>query len=88
MILMLLAMHKAGTTDGAAVAEAVIEVANAPGEPIGPNDIEKAFKILSEGGDIDYIGGSDVELIGPGESGGSYREIMMDGGKVTEVKFH
>ncbi len=85
---LLLAMQAAGSTDGAAVAEAVTMVANAPGEPIGPGELAKALEILAGGGDIDYVGGSDVELIGPGESGGSYREIEIKGGAIEAVKFH
>ncbi|SMR71918.1 amino acid/amide ABC transporter substrate-binding protein, HAAT family (TC 3.A.1.4.-) [Aliiroseovarius halocynthiae] len=85
---LLLGMHKAGTTDGAAVAAAITEVANAPGEPIGPGELAKALEILSNGGDIDYVGGSDVELVGPGESGGSFREVVIEGGEFKEVGFH
>lgn len=88
MAVMLLAMHAAGSTDGADVAAKVLEVANAPGEPIGPGELAKGLEILAAGGDIDYVGGSDVELIGPGESGGSYREIEIKGGSIETVKFH
>ncbi|SEW16451.1 amino acid/amide ABC transporter substrate-binding protein, HAAT family [Aliiroseovarius sediminilitoris] len=85
---LLLAMQAAGSTDGAAVSAAVTEVANAPGEPIGPGELAKGLEILAAGGDIDYVGGSDVELIGPGESGGSYREIEIKDGAIEAVKFH
>lgn len=85
---MLLAMHASGETKGDALAKAVLDVANAPGEPIGPGELGKALEILSNGGEIDYVGGSDVELVGPGESQGSYREIEVKGGAITEVKFH
>ncbi|WP_371171126.1 ABC transporter substrate-binding protein [Aliiroseovarius sp. 2305UL8-7] len=85
---LLLAMQKAGSTDGAAVAAAMTDVANAPGEPIGPGELAKGLEILASGGDIDYVGGSDVELVGPGESGGSYREITIEGGEIKPVKFH
>lgn len=85
---MLLAMHASGATKGEALAKAVLDVANAPGEPIGPGELGKALEILSNGGDIDYTGGSDVELVGPGESQGSYREIEVKDGAITEVTFH
>ena len=42
---------------------------------------------VKAGFDIDYVGASAVELIGPGESAGSYREILVDGGKNTTVRF-
>ena len=85
---MLLAMHASGETKGEALAKAVLDVANAPGEPIGPGELAKGLEILSNGGDIDYSGGSDVELVGPGESQGSYREIEIKDGAIAAVKFH
>lgn len=85
---LLLAMQAAGTSKGAELSKAVLEVANAPGEPIGPGELKKGLEILANGGDIDYVGASDVELVGPGESQGSYREIEIKGGKIEEVKFH
>ena len=37
----------------------------------------KALEILAAGGDVDYVGASDVELIGPGESAGSFQEVVI-----------
>ena len=51
----------------------MMDVANAPGEKIYPGELAKALKILKAGSDIDYVGASGVELIGQGESAGSYR---------------
>jgi branched-chain amino acid transport system substrate-binding protein len=62
-------------------------VANAPGEPILPGELAKALQILKDGGDIDYQGASNVELIGPGESAGNYREIEVKDGKIETVRF-
>lgn len=86
--LLLLAIQAAGETSGSAVAEQVTQVANAPGEPIMPGELGKALQILSEGGDVDYVGGSDVELIGPGESAGTYREVEIRDGAIETVQFH
>ena len=47
----------------------------------------KALKILKDGGDIDYVGASAVELVGPGESAGNYREIEIKDGAISVVKF-
>jgi branched-chain amino acid transport system substrate-binding protein len=52
-----------------------MEVANAPGTKIYPGELGKGLKILAKGGDIDYVGGSSVELIGGGESAGNYADI-------------
>jgi branched-chain amino acid transport system substrate-binding protein len=64
-----------------------MDVANAPGEKIYPGELAKALKILADGGDVDYVGASAVELIGQGESAGSYREILVDGAKNTTVGY-
>lgn len=85
--LILLAMQAAGSTDPAAYKSKIEGVANAPGEKIYPGELAKALKILAGGGDIDYVGGSAVELIGPGESAGSYRQSEIKGGKITTVKY-
>ena len=40
----------------------------------------KALEILANGGEIDFVGATGVELIGPGEAAGSYRELeVIDG---------
>lgn len=86
--LLLLAMQSAGSTDSAKYKDHVMKVANAPGEKIFPGELAKALKILADGGDIDYVGGSDVELIGPGEAAGNFRESVVKGGEFTTVKYH
>ena len=85
--LFMFAMQAAGSTDPAEYGPKIMEVANAPGEKIYPGDLAKGLQIIAEGGDIDYVGASAVELIGPGESAGSYREIEVQGGENTTVKF-
>ncbi|HKK31619.1 MAG TPA: ABC transporter substrate-binding protein [Alphaproteobacteria bacterium] len=86
--LLLLAMQSAGTTDSAIYKDHVTKVANAPGEKIYPGELAKALKILAEGGDIDYVGGTAVELIGPGESAGSFRETEVKNGKFETARYH
>jgi branched-chain amino acid transport system substrate-binding protein len=49
--------------------------------------LAKGLKILAEGGQIDYVGASDLELIAPGESAGNYREIEIKDGKIETVRF-
>ena len=85
--LILLAMHAAGSTNSADFAGKIMDIANAPGEKIEPGDLARAMELLSAGTDIDYVGASAVELIGPGESAGNYREIEFVDGKITTVKF-
>ena len=85
--LIMLAMQAAGSTDPKVYKDKVLEVANAPGEKILPGEIGKALELLAAGVDIDYDGASGVELIGPGESAGRYREFEVKGGKYVTVTF-
>ena len=85
--LFMLAMQAAGSAEPADYNAKIMDVANAPGEKIYPGELAKALKILADGGEVDYVGGSSVELIGPGESAGSYREIEVKDLKNTTVKF-
>jgi len=85
--LIMLAMQAAGSSASADLKNHVMDVANAPGEVIQPGELAKALQILKDGGDIDYAGASNVELIGPGESAGNYREIEVKDGKNETVGF-
>ena len=80
-------MQAAGSTDPAALKEKVFDVANAPGEKIYPGELAKALKIIADGGDVDYVGASAVELIGPGESAGNYRQIEIKDQAISVVGY-
>jgi branched-chain amino acid transport system substrate-binding protein len=84
--LLVLAMQAAGSADRAAIAAKVMDVANAPGEKIYPGELAKALKILADGGDVDYVGATDIELIGGGEAAGAYREFEVKDGVYATVK--
>ena len=85
--LIMLAMQAANSTSSADFKDKLMDVANAPGEKILPGELGKAFDILRNGGDVDYVGATAVELIGGGESAGNYREILVKDGKNTTAKF-
>ena len=86
--LILLGMQAAGSTESSKLKDTIMKVANAPGEKIYPGQLAKGLKILADGGDIDYVGGSDVELVGSGEAAGSYREVEVKNGKFETVMYH
>lgn len=86
--IMLLAMQAANSAKPADYKGKIMDVVNAPGEKIFPGDLAKALEILKAGGDVDYVGASNVEFIGKGESAGSYREVEIEGGAMKTVKFH
>ena len=85
--LIMLAMQAAKSSKSADFAPKIMDVANAPGEQIFPGELAKGLELIAAGTDIDYVGASNVELIGPGESAGNYREIEVKGGKIETVKF-
>jgi branched-chain amino acid transport system substrate-binding protein len=86
--LLVLAMQSGGSTDRAALASNVLAVANTPGEKIMPGELGKALRILAGGGAVDYVGATNVELVGPGEASGSYKEFEVKGKAFTTVRFH
>ncbi|MGZ3216357.1 ABC transporter substrate-binding protein [Paracoccus sp. T5] len=85
--LIMLAMAKAGSTDPASYKGSIMDVANEPGEKILPGDLAKALEIINGGGDVDYVGATAVEMVGAGESAGSYREIQFTDGKIEVVGY-
>ncbi|MEO9682227.1 MAG: ABC transporter substrate-binding protein [Tateyamaria sp.] len=85
--LILLAMQAAGSKDSNDYKAKVMDVANAPGEQIFPGQLAKALQIIKDGGDIDYVGATAVELIGSGESAGNYRQIIVEDGTINTAKY-
>jgi len=85
--LIMLGMAAAGSTDPSVYKDKIMDVANAPGEPILPGELGKALELIAAGTDIDYQGASSVELIGAGESSGTFREIEVKDGKIETVKY-
>lgn len=85
--LIMLAMAAANSTDANVYKDKVMDVANAPGEIILPGELAKALELIAAGTDIDYQGASSVELIGAGESAGTFREITVKDGKIETVTY-
>ena len=85
--LIMLAMQAAGSTDPNVYKDKVEMVANAPGEKINPGELGKALEILANGGDVDLVGATGIELIGPGEAAGSYRVVEIKDGKFETVEY-
>ena len=85
--LILLAMQAAGSSESSKLKDKVFDVANAPGEKIFPGELAKALQILKDGGEVDYVGASAVELIGNGESAGNYRQVLVKDGAFETVRY-
>ncbi len=86
--LIALAIQAAGSADRSAIQANILAVANAPGEKIMPGQLAKALQILADGGEVDYQGATNVELIGPGEAAGSYKELEVINGAFETIKVH
>lgn len=77
--LMALAIEKAGGTDRGAIADALMEVANAPGETIMPGEWSKAKAAIEAGRDINYEGASgSIEFDANGDVAGTYSLSVID----------
>ena len=51
------------------------------------SELAKGLELLAAGTDIDYVGASAVELIGPGESAGNYQEIEFADGVYSTIGY-
>ncbi len=85
--LIALAIQAGGSTDRTSIRDNILAVANGPGEPIQVGELAKALQILKDGGTVDYVGATGVDLIGPGEAAGSYREYEIEDGAYQTVGF-
>ena len=81
--LIVLAMQAAGSADRAAIQGAVMAVANAPGEAVGPGELARGLEILAAGGEVDYAGATNVELTDVGETP---RHLQGAGGRGRGVR--
>lgn len=78
--LALLAVQKAGSTDRAAMATALRDVASAPGEKVGPGEWEKAVALIAAGTDIDYDGaGGTYDFDENGDVAGVIGKFVVEG---------
>ncbi len=85
--MMALAIEKAGSTDGAAVRDALRPIANPPGEPILPGEWAKAKQLIAEGKDIDYVGASGSQNFdAAGDVPGTFGVWTVKGGEITTLK--
>ncbi len=80
-----LAIQKAGSTDRKSVRDALRKVANAPGEVVGPGDWAKAVKLIKAGKAINYEGVSGShEFDAKGEVSGVFAEWTVQGKVLKE----
>jgi branched-chain amino acid transport system substrate-binding protein len=86
VMLAALAIQQAGSTDRAKVRDALRQVANAPGEAVGPGDWAKAVELIKAGKDIDYTGATgSMEFDAAGDVAGVIGHFVVDGTGYKEV---
>lgn len=86
-MVLLLAIEKAGTTDGKAVRDALHQVANPPGTQVLPGEWAKAKELLAKGEDIDYVGASgSVNFDENGDVSGTFGKWVIEDGEIKTVK--
>ena len=88
-VLVALAAAKAGTTtDATAIRDALRDVANAPGEVVGPGreGVARALALIAEGTDINYEGtAGNVDLDENGDVYGSIEIWKVEGGEIVST---
>lgn len=89
-VIIALAAQKAGKTDGASIKQAIREVADPPGEPIGPRpeDIKKAIQLIKQGKDINYEGvAGSQDFDANGDVIGTIEVWKISGGKIVTDRY-
>ncbi len=91
VVLIALAAEKAGTTtDSAAIRDALRDVANPPGEIVGPgvDGIKRALELIREGKDINYEGaGGSQDFDANGDVFTTIEIWKIEGGAIVSVRF-
>lgn len=85
-VLLALAIEKAGKTDGPSIRDALRDVANAPGEKVGPGDMKRALDLIKDGKDIDYEGvAGSQEIDAKGDVLNTIESWKIENGKITST---
>jgi branched-chain amino acid transport system substrate-binding protein len=80
-------MQAAGSTTPTDYAGEIMDIANAPGEPVLPGQLGMALEMIAAGEDVNYEGATGVELVEPGEAAGSYAEFVVEDGALSIVGY-
>ena len=87
VMLLALAIEKAGSVDRTAIRNALRPVANPPGEAVLPNEWKKAKQLIAEGKDVDYVGAAGPHNFDEvGDVAGSIGHFEVKNGKFETVE--
>jgi hypothetical protein len=91
VVLICLAAEMAGTTtDSAAIRDAIRDVANPPGEVVGPgvDGIARAFELIADGEDINYEGaGGNQDFDANGDVFSTIEVWKIEGGAIVSIGY-
>jgi len=91
VVLIALAAEKAGTTtDSAAIRDALRDIANPPGEIVGPgvDGIKRALELIRQGKDINYEGaGGSQDFDANGDVISTIEIWKIEGGAIVSIRF-
>jgi branched-chain amino acid transport system substrate-binding protein len=86
-MIMALAIEHAGSTDGTAIRDALREVANAPGEIVGPGEFARAKELIAAGTAINYEGAAGShDFDENGDVTGTFEHWAVTDGAITTVE--
>jgi len=89
VVLIALAAEKAGTTtDSAAIRDALRDIANPPGEVVGPgvDDIRRALELIEDGEDINYEGaGGSQDFDANGDVSSTIEIWKIENGEIVST---
>ncbi|GGG35930.1 branched-chain amino acid ABC transporter substrate-binding protein [Caldovatus sediminis] len=81
-----LAIQRAGSAERAAIRAAIREVANAPGEVVGPGEFARARDLLARGAAINYEGASGpIEFNQHGDAQGRIEVWEIQDGRIVTI---
>ncbi len=86
--IIVLAIQAGNSTNRSDIQKNIMKVSNAPGTKIFAGELEKGLNILANGGDVDYVGATDIEFSDIGEVSGTYQEMEIKNAKFKLVKIH
>ena len=85
-VLLALAIEQAGSEEGADIKDALRTVANAPGEVVGPGDLERALQLIRDGQDINYEGAAgNQDMNEAGDVFGSFEIWTVKDGQIAST---
>jgi ABC-type branched-subunit amino acid transport system substrate-binding protein len=86
VVLLSLAIQKAGKYEGPAIRDALREVANPPGEQVGPQDLKRALDLIEDGKDVDYEGVAGSQNIDQrGDVSNTIEIWRLQGGNISST---